>query len=248
MLCGEDFSSHVLYHALSMEFDIVGVILEQKISTRELLVRRVRRLGWRRTIGQILFIILNRGLRLVIRKRMEELFVENGLNNTVIPADQVQRVRSANAPKAIELLRALKPDVVVVNGTRILSTEVLKAVSVPFINTHMGITPRYRGVHGGYWALVSGDVANCGVTIHLVDRGIDTGGVLYQKKVTISHTDNFNTYPILQIAAAVPLMRAALRDVRSRRLVVKPGVMPSRLWSHPTLGEYLANWLWRGVR
>ena len=41
---------------------------------------------------------------------------------------------------------------------------------------HAGITPQYRGVHGGYWAVVNNDPEHCGVTIHFVDKGIDTGG------------------------------------------------------------------------
>src|SRR5438093_9923670 len=46
---------------------------------------------------------------------------------------------------------------VVVNGTRIISEAVLTASDAVFINMHAGITPKYRGVHGGYWALYNGD-------------------------------------------------------------------------------------------
>jgi len=74
--------------------------------------------------------------------------------------------------------QASHPDVVVVNGTRIIAEKVLHSVPATFLNTHSGITPLYRGAHGGYWALVKKDRANCGVTIHVVDAGIDTGGIV----------------------------------------------------------------------
>ena len=33
----------------------------------------------------------------------------------------------------------------------------LQSVEAIFVNTHVGITPKYRGVHGGYWSLVKND-------------------------------------------------------------------------------------------
>ncbi len=45
---------------------------------------------------------------------------------------------------------------------------------------HAGITLRYRGVHGGYWALAEQHPEWVGTTVHLVDPGIDTGGILAQ--------------------------------------------------------------------
>ena len=112
----------------------------------------------------------------------------------------------------------------------------------------MGITPKYRGVHGGYWALAMEDGDNCGVTVHLVDQGVDTGGVLYQDTIRTDKNDNFNTYPIHQIAKAIPLMKAALDDVKENRISVRQGVLPSHLWYHPTILEYMKYWIQRGVK
>ena len=100
--------------------------------------------------------------------------------------------------------------VVVVNGTRIIARRVLEASDAVFINTHCGITPEYRGVHGGYWALYRSDPENCGVTVHLVDPGIDTGGILAQQRIEPGPHDNFVTYPYLQLAAGLPLLVEAV--------------------------------------
>lgn len=248
LLCGKDFSSRVLYHALSKEWDIVSIILEEKPSPSKILKRRIQRLGWRIVFGQVLFVLLNRVLARRAQPRIRELLTVNGLRNDDLPAERVRHVRSANDQETIRLLKELQPDVVMVNGTRILSAEVLDSVPAPFVNTHLGMTPRYRGAHGGYWALASNDPEHCGVTVHLVDRGIDTGGVLYQGAISVNGADNFNTYPVHQLAAAIPLIRAALDDVRQGQISVRSGVLPSRLWSHPTLGKYVHNWLRKGVK
>ena len=129
------------------------------------------------------------------------------------------RVESANSPGTIELLRELQPDVVVVAGTRILSKALLISVPATFINWHAGITPLYRGVHGGYWSLVEERADECGVTVHLVDAGIDTGGGLAQARIRPTLRDNFVTYPYLQLGAALPLLASAVRDAIGRSVV-----------------------------
>src|SRR5262249_22864046 len=117
----------------------------------------------------------------------------------------------------------------------------------PFINYHAGITPKYRGVHGGYWAQAEGDPGNFGVTVHLVDRGIDTGEVLYQERLAPSADDNYSTLPYLQLGAALPLLERAARDAVNGTLRPEKLDLPSKLWSHPTLWQYIKTGLRRGV-
>lgn len=248
MLCGNGFSSKAMYNGLRNDVVVERVILEDKPSSKTMIQRRIKRLGLLKTAGQLFFIVANKLLSRTTRSESEKLISAYGLKDVEIPDDVIMRVGSINDDKVMVLLKEIDPDAVVVNGTRIISKKVLSSVSVPFINTHMGITPKYRGVHGGYWALANGDKENCGVTVHLVDEGIDTGGVLYQEVIHPSSHDNFNTYPIHQIAKAIPLMKKALKDVQSNALSIQPGIMPSQLYYHPTLLEYFKNWVVRGVR
>lgn len=117
----------------------------------------------------------------------------------------------------------------------------------PFINYHAGINPKYRGQHPGYWALVHGDPEHAGVTIHLVDEGVDTGAVLYQARVAFTCEDDITTYQWLQMAHALPLFAAALEDALAQRLTPKRVDLPSRQWFPPTLWAYAWNGMTRGV-
>ena len=169
--------------------------------------------------------------------------------------------------ECIALLRDLAPAVVVVQGTRIISPAALAAVRCPFVNTHGGVTPRYRGVHGGYWALTEGRPDLVGTTVHLVDPGIDTGTVLARTHFTPGPQDSIATYFYLHLASGLPaLAEQVARLVAGGRAEPtsqmpapptsatseSPGATPvqgnSRLWWHPTLWGYLAR-RWRaGVR
>lgn len=248
MLCQDGRSSRIMYNGIASHADIECVIIENNPSGRIIIQRRIKNLGIIKVIGQVLFIFINKLVAGTSQARVEQLMFDYGLVDTPIPENVIKRVDSINDEETIHLLEKLNPDAVVVNGTRIISNKVLSSIHATFINTHMGITPKYRGVHGGYWALAMNDRDNCGVTVHLVDQGIDTGGVLYQGTIDTGKGDNFNTYPLHQIAKAIPLMKAALDDVREKRINVIQGVFPSRLWYHPTILEYIKHWIRRGVK
>jgi methionyl-tRNA formyltransferase len=241
LLMGEGPSSWAVANALAARHALT-VIVEQPESRPRFLHRRLKRLGPVKVADQILFkafgLLANRERALAAMRRC-------GLDPT--PRDCV-RVSSANAKETKALLRDARPDVVVVNGTRILSQSVLRSTPAPFINIHAGITPSYRGVHGAYWAFVNGEPARAGVTVHLMDPGIDTGPVLYQAPIQPSAEDDFFTYPVLQLAAGLPLLLKAIDDALAGRLRPMDPEGPSALWTHPGLSEYLFNRFRLGVR
>lgn len=100
-------------------------------------------------------------------------------DSTEHPHDRTLTVESINDPRVIDLLQATQPELVIVLGTEIIREKVL-AAAPRFVNVHAGITPLYRGAHGQFWAALNRDFEHLGVTLHVVDRGIDTGGILGQ--------------------------------------------------------------------
>lgn len=249
MLCGKGFSTNAVYHAVNAVYPITKVVIEEKVNTKEFLKRRIKKLGFITVAGQVLFqAIVVRILNAASQKRTAQLINELQLDGSDIPAAAVSHVPSINDEAVITLLQQMQPDLVIVNGTRIISKKVLGSVQCRFINTHAGITPRYRGVHGTYWALANKDAENSGVTVHLVDAGIDTGSVLYQAVVKPTAKDNFVTYPMLQLAAGIPLLKQAVADALGNTISTKKGTEDSRLWSHPTIWQYLYNRIFKQVK
>ena len=241
MLVGISESSKIVYNFISKDFNIVKVIEDTPVSRKIFFKKRIKKIGFYKVFGQILFIIYNIVfLKKQSNRRIEEIKNRYSLLTKFYPDEVFIKVKSANNKETIDALKTINPDIVLVNGTRIISERVLTSIDAVFINTHVGITPSYRGVHGGYWSLVNNDHKNCGVTVHLVDKGIDTGGVLYQDIIEIEKKDNFNTYPFLQLAKALPLIGKALNDSIKDKIIVKKGKnKESKLYTHPTLLEYI---------
>ncbi len=249
MLAGEGDSTNILYNAINGKFPIQTVILEGKEDKNIFIKRRIKRLGIVSVSGQVLFqLIIVKILNLVSGKRVKKIIEDNHLDISDISDNKIIKVSSINDNKVKELLVDIKPDLIIVNGTRIISKKILVAVSCPIINTHTGITPMYRGVHGGYWALVRNDKENCGVTVHLVDAGIDTGEILYQDIIEITARDNFVTYPYLQTAKAKMLLQKAVNDALYNNIQKVNRKGNSNLWYHPTIWQYLYFRIFKNVK
>jgi folate-dependent phosphoribosylglycinamide formyltransferase PurN len=251
LLGGQDDATRIVANHLNMVVSNLVVITEDGPSRTQMIKRRARRLGWPTAFGQALFVILVMpALRKVGQARRLEILSENGLDDS--PIQLVRDVSSVNSSETIALIQDLNPSLIVVNGTRIISMDVLDSIDCPFINTHAGITPLYRGVHGGYWALAGGRAEEVGTTVHLIDPGIDTGTVLARVYFDTSPKDTIATYPYLHLAAGIPALADQVRRHTSGE-ALKPVEEDlhreeSRLFTHPTIWAYLKTWLLQGVR
>jgi folate-dependent phosphoribosylglycinamide formyltransferase PurN len=232
---------------LAAAFPGLAIIVEPPPARADLIRNRIKRLGLLHVAGQLAFILFSRVLRRASQRRVDAIEAEHRLDARWPDGCERIDVPSVNSPECLAHLTQLKRRVVLLLGTRIVSRATLAAITVPVINYHAGITPKYRGIHGGYWAKQQGDLGNFGVTVHLVDPGVDTGAVLYQARLMPTPHDNYATFPYLQLAAALPLLEAATRDALAGKLAPKTVDLPSRLWSHPTIWSYVAAGLRHGA-
>jgi len=107
-----------------------------------------------------------------------------------LPVYQPQTLKSGEER---EVLAALKPDVVVVAAFgQIFTQAVLELPARGFLNIHPSLLPLYRGVSPVPAAILNGD-AFTGVSIMLLDRGVDTGPILAQAAVAITDWDTTGT-------------------------------------------------------
>lgn len=237
----------VVIHALARRFGPVTVLEEPPESKGAIFRRRMRRCGAVAAAGQMATMLLAKFARRFAEPRLREIIAAYGLSDA--PAEGVTKlaISSVNGADCRAHLARLKPDVVVTVSCRLIGRETLAALPCPVINLHCGINPAYRGQMGGYWALASGDRANFGATVHLVDAGTDTGATLYEVRPAPSPRDTMLTYPLLLTAAAVAPTLAAVEDALSQSLQPKEAPGPSVLRYNPPIWTWLANGLTKAV-
>lgn len=94
---------------------------------------------------------------------------------------------------AVEELRALAPEVIVVAAFgQLLRRPVLEIPPYGVLNVHASLLPRWRGAAPVQAAILAGD-AETGVTIMLIDEGLDTGPMLACRTTWISDYDTGGT-------------------------------------------------------
>lgn len=98
--------------------------------------------------------------------------------------------REAWARMLLENIQRYKPDLVVLAGfMRILPPEFVQALSPNLINTHPSLLPMFPGAHAVRDAL-NAKATETGVTVHIVDEGVDTGPHLAQASVKVTAEDS----------------------------------------------------------
>lgn len=237
----------IMINALAARFADITVIEEQPESKALFLRRRARKLGWPTALGQFATMIASRFGKRFTRKRAKQILATYKVSGTPDAAIPVKSVVSINDADAVGQVRALDPDVVFLISCRMLKAETLAAIPCPVLNFHAGINPAYRGLMGGYWARVNGDIDNFGATMHLVDAGVDTGGVLYQSRQKPAPSDTMHTYPLLQTAASTDIAITAIEDALDGNLRPIDVAGPSQQWYHPPIWTWMWNGLTRGI-
>lgn len=247
LLCADGDSSRAIYRALKEKFGDVIVIMEEEEPRSLYLKRRLKKLGFLPVFGQVLFMMaVTPILRSSSRKRIDELKKEL----KIAEIENVVQIDSVNSESGREELKKANPKLVVVNGTRIIGKKTLQCVNAKFINMHAGITPLYRGVHGGYWALAENKPNLVGTTVHFIDTGIDTGNIIGQAFFETMKKDNFTTYPYLHTKAGIPLLlkTVELGLAENLNIEVKEPALSSKLRYHPTIWKYFYYLIKHGVR
>ncbi|PPF13699.1 phosphoribosylglycinamide formyltransferase [Rathayibacter rathayi] len=102
---------------------------------------------------------------------------------TVAPRDFASRDEWGTA--LLARIQEWQPDLVVCAGfMRILPPVVVDALSPRMINTHPALLPLFPGAHAVRDALAAG-ATETGVTVHLIDTGVDTGPIIAQESLAV---------------------------------------------------------------
>jgi methionyl-tRNA formyltransferase len=87
--------------------------------------------------------------------------------------------------KFYEVFKSWKPDICLSIYYRLIfNTRYLSVPRLGFVNLHPSLLPKYRGAMPSLWALFNGE-KKVGVTMHYIDRGIDSGDIIAQKSYVL---------------------------------------------------------------
>lgn len=124
-----------------------------------------------------------RGLK-VNESAVKKFAVENN-----IPVLQPLKLKD---PEFLKQLAAFKADLFVVVAFRMLPQEVWTMPKLGTFNLHAALLPQYRGAAPINWAVINGEKMT-GVTTFMIDKDIDTGGIMLRQECRITPEDTSGT-------------------------------------------------------
>lgn len=113
---------------------------------------------------------------------------EAGVATFVVEPQQFSDRQAWGAALLAEVVKHAPELVVSAGFMRILPANVVRTLTPNLINTHPALLPAFPGAHAVRDALAAG-VSETGVTVHVIDEGVDTGPVIRQERVAVQADD-----------------------------------------------------------
>jgi phosphoribosylglycinamide formyltransferase-1 len=125
----------------------------------------------------------------------------------------------------------VQPDLIVCAGyMRIISAEALAHLSMPTINIHPSLLPKYPGLHTHARALEAGDTEH-GSSVHVVTAELDAGPLLAQARIAVRSGDTPDDLAARVLTQEHRLLPACVHAIATGRL--RLSTMPPQFDGQP---------------
>jgi methionyl-tRNA formyltransferase len=157
-----------------------------------------------------------------------------------IPVIQPERIRTQ---ETVELICSQGAEcLVVVAYGQLLPQALLDRHPLGAVNVHASLLPAYRGAAPIHRALLAGEAAT-GITMMLLDAGMDTGPILRQRKITIDEQDTCGSLHDRLAHLGADLLPGTLSGWKTGKLVPAPQDDVQASYAPPIRKEELRlNW------
>lgn len=124
---------------------------------------------------------------------------------------------NANERDFTKTLREERIDVVILAWwPDIIKKEAIKSVKIGWLNLHPSYLPYGRGKHAYFWSII--EKTPFGVSIHFIDEGVDTGKVLFQRRIPFSIEDTGESLYKKGVEEVIKLFKEKCDDIMTLNL------------------------------
>ena len=183
-----------LAERVSREFELVALIVQVSPPPPALSTRVKRYLNPLRTVKHLVARAGVAWFQRRDRRRIQALFALDGWAGGWPSCAVACQTVNINAEEVVRHLATVRPDVVLVNGTQLLRRPVLALrpqIRPGFLNLHTGLSPYSRGGNCNLYMLLEGRLEWCGVTVHAIDEGIDSGPIFRSAQLEFDRDDSY---------------------------------------------------------
>lgn len=123
-----------------------------------------------------------------------------------------------------------------------VSIDVLNMPKYGFLNFHFGLLPNYRGADAVFWTIKNREPFG-GISVHKMDAGFDTGGLLHVEKVPLLVTDTYGMHCAKLSNANLNVLQKVLPNIIAGNIVSKPqDEAQSNYYKRQTIKDISIDW------
>lgn len=129
------------------------------------------------------------------------------------------RETNVNSDSIKNKIERINPDLLIsVHLRKILSKDIFSIPKLGAINVHPSLLPKYRGLSPQHQAIMHGDPES-GVTVHLIEEGVDTGDIIIQKTIQIDIVDYISDYQLKMLTIYKTIVVEAICLLSKRNFI-----------------------------
>lgn len=142
-------------------------------------------------------------------------FFHNQFNSW--PSIYKLEVFNINNQNVIDLIKKNEPNLIIVSGTNLLKDKLLTELnpSIGILNLHTGLSPYVKGgPNCTNWCIANQDYHLIGNTVMWIDKGIDTGNIIFSEFTSFNNPKNLNDVQISVMKHAHELLLGTIKKIQ----------------------------------
>lgn len=182
LLCGNKSNQYALAAKVANNFDLVGIVLEQKKAKQP------------RNLFYIIPKIINRLFFFKISTSWNEMLSYYAKNYLLPKKPNKLITDNINSKVVADFIMTLQPDLIMVSGTSLIKKDILD-LRIPkgIINLHTGLSPYVKGgPNCTNWCISNNTLHLIGNTVMWIDKGIDSGNIITSETVRFNGDETLN--------------------------------------------------------
>lgn len=254
-LVSDDMSDIYFANALTKNIKLAGLIIEQSFYQHNFFTRLKKAIKLLHNpfkfFQKLSYEIQSKHFDSKALKVHQREFRESGIvisPNSGCQVFYTKENQTLNDPSTIQIIKDLSPDLIVVCGTSVLCDEILSIPPRGILNLHGGLSQKYRGTWTTLWAIYNSEPEYIGATVHFVDKGIDTGKIVYQGRPELVPFDNPETAYAKVVKLGIKMMLKAISDIENKTIRCFSPSDTGALYTRSMLNATIIGSAWKKCR
>ncbi|OGW75382.1 MAG: hypothetical protein A2Z72_02935, partial [Omnitrophica bacterium RBG_13_46_9] len=201
--------------SINDSYPLAGIVVEKKYSAKNRFLSLLKRSHYNplRLSGKLYYKIKLRKIDKRYEKAENDILLGGNAYIKLRGVCPVLYTDDINSDPVKMFIKKIGPSLLLVSGTSLIKRDIIGTMPPnTIINMHTGLSPYYRGGPCTFWCLYNEEPEFLGVTIHFLTQGIDSGDIIFSRRMTdIEPGDNEATLDCKIIRLGTQLMLEAVK-------------------------------------